>query len=293
MTKKYNCDRCNYSTDSRQNFWQHQNRTKKCSVQRLEIESKNNLISSRTCVYCNKVFSTNSNMNRHVNQYCKVRKRREAQLQPHVINNHITNNITNNIHINAFGFENIEHMKKTIQYCLTQDDYIESMKMLTQFTYNDPEHPENHTVMINDDHTKWAKVSNGNGEYERRPKKEVILFVIDKNKSRFDQCMNDIPKMEFTRYGMAHIDSKKNRDKMNDKKIYDTVEGTLINKSMPEDEEVEDIRDVERIYKQERIYRHCIEKLLKKQQEKGEKTKVLQSMDFDKKIDVLDIISEQ
>ena len=93
MTKKYKCDRCNYSTDSRQNFWQHQNRTKKCSVQRLEIESKNNLLSSRTCAYCNKVFSTNSNMNRHVKQYCKVRKSREAQIQPHIINNHITNNM--------------------------------------------------------------------------------------------------------------------------------------------------------------------------------------------------------
>lgn len=29
--KRYNCDRCNkYSTDCRQNFWSHQNRTKKC-----------------------------------------------------------------------------------------------------------------------------------------------------------------------------------------------------------------------------------------------------------------------
>ena len=82
--KKYNCNRCNkYSTDCRKAFWQHQNKTKKCSKKKESTKNDTESIQnppisfqlfSRTCKYCNKVFSTNSNMHKHMKRSCKIRK---------------------------------------------------------------------------------------------------------------------------------------------------------------------------------------------------------------------------
>ena len=83
--KKYNCNRCNnYSTDCRKSFWQHQNRTKKCSRNNeskiVPNESPTSQL-SLTCEYCGKVFTQNGSMNRHKRKSCKVRKKQERERQ--------------------------------------------------------------------------------------------------------------------------------------------------------------------------------------------------------------------
>ena len=280
--KKYNCNRCNnYSTDCRQNFWSHQNRTKKCgkttketrcrkmpknavslvsnSIPIVSVSNEHDL-SSLTCEYCGKVFTQNGSMNRHKRRSCKVRKKQERerqealQLQRPIIVNNTTNNnttnnnnntidnsqhITNNININAFGYENTEHLKNIIFQCLLESNYAESMKKLTQFVYNDPKHPENHTVDMRNDQTKYAKIADGKGGFEKRTKKEIVLLVIDNNYLRFDRCMEENPRTQFTCGGLNHLNS--HRDTKREKKeLFNEVQCVLINRSMPREEEEEE-----------------------------------------------------
>ena len=261
--KKYNCNRCNnYCTDCRNAFWQHQNKTKKCGKKKESTKKDTESIQnppisfqlfSRTCKYCNKVFSTNSNMNKHMKRSCKIRKQQQQQevATPQIINNYITNNntnnntidnsqhITNNININAFGHENIAHLKNIILQCLLESNYAESMKKLTQFVYNDPKHPENHTVDMRNDRTKYAKIADGKGGFEERIKKDIVLLVINKNSVRFDRCMEENPHTHFTCGGLNHLNSYRDT-KQEKKELFDEVQCVLINRSMPREEEEEE-----------------------------------------------------
>jgi hypothetical protein len=116
---KYTCERCGvYTTDSRQNFWTHQNKTKKCGRPRdsgrlrndferlqknsIRLQSEHlGMTNPKECEYCHKVFSRVNNKNYHIKHRCKVKKEQDRQRleQTHsaqTINN-TTNNTTNNI----------------------------------------------------------------------------------------------------------------------------------------------------------------------------------------------------
>ena len=68
---KHTCYRCGYSTNDKSNYNKHLKGNTKCT------EKLNNTLNNTfECKYCNKSFSTNSNMNRHIRLYCK-----EAKLQ--------------------------------------------------------------------------------------------------------------------------------------------------------------------------------------------------------------------
>lgn len=266
---KYTCPWCGiYTTNLKSNLKRHMNRKRKCVPQQEAQKSSDihpTLVHTTTtthsseqekegirCQYCNKTFTRVNNKNRHESMYCRNAKNdkkiqeleeRINQLQTvQVINNFNTYN--NSIHINAFGMENMRHLKDTILYCLKQNTYTESMVKLTQLTYNDPNHPENHTILLKNDRTKFAKISDGQGKMRDHSRKDVVVFVIDKNKNEFDQCIKEHPTLEFTHYGLNHVRTKTPKE---EKEIFNAVECALINKSMPEKEEMKEIEENQNI----------------------------------------------
>lgn len=53
---EYKCDKCNKEFDRKSNYERHLNRLKSC----IKQNNDNN------CVYCNKIFSTNGNLIKHL-----------------------------------------------------------------------------------------------------------------------------------------------------------------------------------------------------------------------------------
>lgn len=77
---RYTCGRCGiYTTDIRQNFWHHQNKTKKCGPNRTPTNT-NVILNNKQCKYCNKVFSRIDSKTRHEKGRCKVKKEQDRQL---------------------------------------------------------------------------------------------------------------------------------------------------------------------------------------------------------------------
>ena len=100
---KYVCKLCNKIFSQKSNYSYHINRKNPCvklESQKNHLESqKNHLESQKTiektkedhiivkindhynCNYCNKEFTTNSNYNRHINKYCKVKKNKDGKME--------------------------------------------------------------------------------------------------------------------------------------------------------------------------------------------------------------------
>ena len=127
---KYTCERCGtYTTDSRQNFWTHQNKTKKCGRNRTPANTKitppehqitptntNIIPNKKQCKYCNKIFSRVDSKTRHEKGRCKVKKEQDrqrleqAQLSQTINNTtNNNNNTTNNIQNNNIQNNNIQN----------------------------------------------------------------------------------------------------------------------------------------------------------------------------------------
>jgi hypothetical protein len=144
------------------------------------------------CPYCKKHFKQIQGVSRHVLYRCK-------KVTTLTTTNNTTNNTNNGtIHINNnnyvlnnFGNENLSH--------LTVDDKVEIcssyMNMFTnavEKTYFDPEHPENHTVMVKSEKNKQMFVYDQQSQMMSvRPLNEVINFVTTVNYARICKFMRD------------------------------------------------------------------------------------------------------
>ena len=260
----YTCGRCGvYKTSRRTDIHRHLNRKKKCVARTTKEPQKNHKRTTndkkepqRTtkewqCVHCNKYFSTNSHMNRHIRLYCKKKgtvdesSNRSTLHSNHVNNINISNNINivnhntvnntnhntmnNTININAHGEEDITHLKTTIMFMLsyfTRDAITD----LISCTYFDPEHPENKTVRIPNKKEKWAQIYNGN-EWEFRQKKDIILKVLKdsyyKLAMHFMNNKLDLPQN-------SHMIWSSIENPWLDKKILATTEQILLNQKQTE-----------------------------------------------------------
>ena len=175
-----------------------------------ENKTKKNII--HKCIFCDRIYSTNSHMNRHMKS-CKYRDKydinnpkglvsyikkmeKEQQLLKEkveniIINNTITNNTINmhqNIYINNYGKENLDYLTQNYLLGLVYKPY-NSVQCLVKNIYFHPNHPENHNIRIPNRKEKFATVYNS-GNWELRNKREVIENIVDNSYNIID-CYYD------------------------------------------------------------------------------------------------------
>jgi len=203
---KFTCNRCGtYTTNLKANLARHMKRKKPCVRKEIHRDTQEKqLIKKReyACSHCNKIFSTNSSMNRHIRIYCKeaklhkrvtdLERENERLRQQRITTNHTTNNIQNNtiqnnniIHIHAYGSEDLQPIMNKIPILLKHFPTTAVTDLICE-RYYDPDHPENKTVKITSRKEKWAQIYNGK-EWEIQKKVDVLMDVLQKNFELLDQ----------------------------------------------------------------------------------------------------------
>ena len=161
------------------------------------------------CEFCGKKFSSVSTLNRHKNKNCKYNpdsssesnrlwmkklakkdeiikelKREKKELykvigevasKPSTINN----NVTQNIIINSYGKEDISYIKDKYFTELLKIPFVSIPKMVKDIHF-DPEHPENHNILITNRKEPYIKVFKDN-KWLLEDQREVLDELVDKS----------------------------------------------------------------------------------------------------------------
>ena len=216
-----------------------------------------------TCNYCARKFTTNSHMNRHIRLYCRVKKSKMEMLKNrvdtleqtvrHVIDNsnynmnshnttnsHNSHNTINNITINAYGKEDLSHLiPHVIIEVIRMKTLDESIETWTKLKYNDKKnHPENCTVQMPKDHSKYAEISAGDGKWNTTTKKQLVIEITNNAYSQLKTFIMNNPH----RFGVSFYDKFQRFFEVS-KELKNTVECALISKALPRKEDI-DIPDI-------------------------------------------------
>jgi len=200
---------------------------------------------SYDCPYCDKSFTTNSNMNKHINRSCKqsnekheiIRLKEEnkiLQSQLTTINNTQTNYFnTQNIIINSFGNEELQHILPKIPILIKNFPTTAVTDMICE-TYYDPKHPENKTVKIRNTKEKWAHTFNGES-WDVHRKMDTILDVLQKSFKLIDDFYEkhniEPPEYMKNKVTWEEIRNMWYNDIYPNQEMKDTVEKILINQN--------------------------------------------------------------
>jgi hypothetical protein len=165
------------------------------------------------CPHCGMHFNQSTNIARHIKNSCKKVTALVTENDTININNtdngttntntnngttntntnngtiNINNN--NNFVLNNFGNENLSHLTvdDKVEIC---SSYMDMFTNAVEKTYFDPEHPENHTVMIKSEKNKQMFVYDQQSQMMSiRPLNEVINFVTTVNYARICKFMRD------------------------------------------------------------------------------------------------------
>ena len=294
MVKKkiYECKLCNLCTHLKTDFTRHQI-TKKHKIrvkmdEELKLNKKNHKNESKMnpnepkmnpnepkmnpdeskktykCKFCNKIYSTNSHMNRHlkkcstidlsdntkvinyINELEKENKQIKKKLRKVVeklidnccvtnINNNSNNNTINmqqqNIIINSYGKENLDYLTKNYLTGLVYKPFDSVQSLLKTIHFN-PKHPENHNIKISNKKEKYANVYNS-GNWEFKSKKEVIENIVDNGynimECHFEDIKKDIEYMRRERF--SNFQDKYDTDPNIKKNIESDIEMLILNKN--------------------------------------------------------------
>ena len=197
------------------------------------------------CSFCNKVFSQNSSLNRHKRLYCKkntynleierLKKELEEknkqiailQRRSHMTTNNIDNSTTYNI--NIFGNENIDHLEQVIPSLLFEHSPEKAMTLLPQKIYKDTKHPENQTVQMKLDKTKYARVSGGCGKWLIMKKTDVLDSICKSDYQILKDSWSKYDKLQ--RYATDRYFTLANEWSLpwNDKKLLTDIKLVLMN----------------------------------------------------------------
>ena len=222
-------------------------------------ESKKNY----KCKFCNKIYSTNSHMNRHlkkcstidlsdntkvinyINELEKENKQIKKKLRKVVeklidnccvtnSNNNTINNTINmqqNIIINSYGKENLDYLTKNYLTGLVYKPF-DSVQCLLKTIHFNPKHPENHNIKISNKKEKYANVYNS-GNWEFKNKKEVIENIVDNGYNIMECHFEDIKKdIEYVRRDrFSNFQDKYDTDPNIKKNIKSDVEMLILNKN--------------------------------------------------------------
>jgi hypothetical protein len=218
----YKCNSCNKQFNRKSSYTQHLKRKNPCKKVELLNDSKLTPNDSKLtpndskltpndskltpndsyintekeykCNYCNKVFSKNSNIYRHIKVSCKVKKLDDINketiyqqlLNEHLnlknefveiknkllkgstinnnsnnSNNNINNGTINNIQIIAHGKEDLSKIKEDVVLQLVKRGW-RSVPMFTEYLHCNDKFPEQKNIYINDINRKYCMVYNGN-----------------------------------------------------------------------------------------------------------------------------------
>lgn len=235
----YKCNHCNYVTKHKGNYERHLSKKKSCSNTdtNMVITNKQNVVrsslapygseklslalnsdkdekSENDCIYCGKVFSKRSNLNRHMELNCKVMnfeigklkdaksklenenmelKEKVKSLETELINKPTT--INNTININAYGNENISYITSSFANKLIEAPYTAIPNIIKSIHFH-PEYPENHNIRITNKKEPYAKVYQNN-KWVLTDKTELIEGLVDKGKNILDDHRDENLHSEF------------------------------------------------------------------------------------------------
>ena len=225
----FSCKMCNFKTNLRHNFDRHLKTNKhrknllkltlkndatkiflidsvELNPKEPELNPKYQIIKKKKyfCAFCHKQFSTNSHMNRHIRNNCKVKKEIElkennkdkkeiAELKNQIQtligkvstnsshnNTHIGDNTINTINLNVFGKENLSMITDEIKKELIKGPFKMMPKLLKMIYFNN-KYPENHTMKLVNKNKELMKVHKKKG-WEFVDKQDTIEYIIeDKN----------------------------------------------------------------------------------------------------------------
>jgi hypothetical protein len=182
---RYKCMRCGYESKRKDGMRRHLSRKFMCLPVLNNIDTKymltllesgnyinfQNEIYNFICKHCNKNFSTNFSLNRHL-------KDNHINTNQNIINNVTNNNIKiNNIIVNNFGNENTDYLSINLFKSLLTYPRSCIPKLIKQIHFN-PEHPENHNIRIKNKKLKYAEIKENNG-WKIQLKKTVLDDLVD------------------------------------------------------------------------------------------------------------------
>jgi hypothetical protein len=232
-------------------------------VSNILESNSNNLIDDNKCTYCNKIFYSKSNVIKHINKNCKVKKQEnksneimdkvkkmiDEQLSKNSTNNNIsnitnntnniTNNITNNVNINIFsaGKEDLSR--------LTQEEIL---KICTSGTYypivaaeiihcND-KYPEFQNFLISNLRSNTGLVLI-NDKWISKSQDEILSNIMTIDKKHVSNLIKDLKvddklqiKLESTKDEIDSNESKEHQKSKIKSKLYNASKMVSKNKKI-------------------------------------------------------------
>jgi len=227
------------------------------------IEPKINLLSEcrYECIYCNRCYSTNSHMRRHLKN-CKKKKENENEKDKKIEeliknqkemkemveklllekcntitnNTNNSNNTTNNIiNINNYGDEDTKYITSDYILKLLKNKPAKVIPELIKYTHFNTEHPENQNIKITNKKDSYIKVRK-NDKWELQNKDETINDLIDRQQihlmdedieKKIETVCNSSEKINIER--CSDLYNEEDKDYM--KRLYNESELIIINNS--------------------------------------------------------------
>ena len=244
----FKCEICNYSSQRKSNFIKHLN-TKKhknnIEVYGLEEEKSSNLPHKYhkkphkfeksphkyhkkphkttqnfnpiklICEYCDKEFTRKDSLNRHINKFCKIRKKNledienikiEHKKEKEKLYEYIeklieksgdTNNINietntqnnNQINLNNFGSEDISHISDKFMQKLLSIPYGMVPKLIEKVHFSN-KRPENKNIALTNKKEKFIKIFKNN-KWKYKNREEIMDELINTNYTRLDDFYSE------------------------------------------------------------------------------------------------------
>lgn len=149
-------------------------------------------------------------------------------------NSHTTvnNTVNNTININNFGNENIKYLNKDYLSNLLECAFTALPKLIEKIHFN-PEHPENHNIMITNKKQPYVRVLK-NDQWQLQDKQETLDHLLDEKYYILENHYSNVEKKEELTEKMEDVMGRfRNRytdDKELQKKLNKETELIILNK---------------------------------------------------------------
>ena len=221
--KEFKCNKCNKVFQNNTFLSRHLNRKTPCALNEIPVITIDNV--ENRCQFCNKTYSSKSNLNKH-QKSCNTASNPQAMQrlmdmvldltqevkelkgkQP-AINNTLnqTLNVQQNLYMNvtfcSFGNEDFSKLDSTKVMQLLRGQVKDFMSKMIEYIHTDPDHPELHNVFYDPIRKKaivFTRISDNEMSWQTRDFREVSDILTDKIKDHvapgngpyFDMAMKE------------------------------------------------------------------------------------------------------